>query len=158
MDLRVGENTLGIYLGGERLSTHPSFPSCAKNRYSTHEADLPKDSAYCDWDSARIHKWAERIGSSCSAVIEHIFQSVRFDKQGFNAALAILRLSHKYGASRLEVACSLMLSTGKCSPRYRDIKSIIETRQDKLAMSGSEYRHEDTIGYVRGASFYEEVQ
>ena len=41
VDLRVTESTVEVFLGGERLATHPLFPAYARNRYSTHEADLP---------------------------------------------------------------------------------------------------------------------
>lgn len=40
VDLRVTESTVEVFLGGERLATHPLFPAYARNRYSTHEADL----------------------------------------------------------------------------------------------------------------------
>lgn len=103
----------------------------------------------------------KRIGSSCAIVIEQIFQSVRFDEQGFNAALAVLRLSHKYPASRLEKACSMALSTGKRTIRYRDIEPILKSNQDKIADALSVDDGgpgEDKAGYVRGAEFYGKVR
>lgn len=108
-------------MANERIATHPSFPRYCKNRYSTHESDLPEGKNYSGWDSARIKRWADRVGPSCSAVIERIFQSVKFDEQGFNAALAVLRLSHKYSSKRLEKACLIALNSDKRTPKYRDI-------------------------------------
>lgn len=160
VDLRVTESVVEVFLGGERLSTHPLFPPYARNRYSTHEADLPEGRAYSDWDAGRIRRWAERVGPSCSAAVERIFQSVRFDEQGFNPALALLRLSHTYGAERLERACEMALATGKRSPRYRDVKPILATNQDKLAdarAGGDGGPGDDAAGYVRGAEFYGEA-
>lgn len=85
---------------------------------------------------------------------------MRFDEEGFNAALAVLRLSHKYHAERLEKACSMALASGKRSPRYRDIEPILKSNQDKLvdvrdADDGGP--GQDEAGYVRGAGFYGEV-
>lgn len=159
VDLRITENTLEIYLANERIATHPLFPKYCKNRYSTHESDLPEGKNYSGWDSARIRRWAERIGISCSAVIERIFQSVKFDKQGFNAALAVLRLSHKYSNERLEKACLIALNSGKRIHSYRDIEPILKTNQDKFSGPSEESLNnsEADIGYVRGAQFYEEV-
>ncbi len=133
VDLRITENTLEINLANERIATHPLFPSYCKNRYSTHESDLPEGKSYSGWDSAHIRRWAERIGLSCSAVIERIFQSVKFDKQGLNAALAVSRLSHEYTNERLEKACLIALNSGKRTPKYRDIKPILKTNQDKFS-------------------------
>lgn len=159
VDLRITENTLEIYLANERIATHPLFPSYCKNRYSTHESDLPEGKSYSGWDSDRIRRWAERVGPSCSAVIERIFQSVKFDEQGFNAALAVLRLSHKYSNERLEKACLIALNSGKRTPKYRDIEPILKTNQDKFSGPSEESLNnsEADIGYVRGAQFYEEV-
>lgn len=160
VDLRVTESTVEVFLGGERLATHPLFPAYARNRYSTHEADLPDGGSYSDWDAGRIRRWAERVGPSCAGVVERIFQSVEFEEQGFNAALAVLRLSHKYSAPRLERACEMALATGRRSPRYRDVEPILRSNQDRLAdaRAGDDGGPgEDEAGYVRGADFYGEV-
>ena len=161
VDLRITESKLEVFLGGERLATHPLFPSYVRNRYSTHEGDMPKDKSYSDWNSERIRRWAKRIGSSCAIIIERIFESVRFDEQGFNAALAVLRLSHNYTAQRLERACSMALSTGKRTVRYRDIEPILKSNQDRLvdALGANDNGPgEDKTGYVRGAEFYGRVR
>lgn len=42
VDLRVTATVLEVYLGGERLATHALLPGRAANRYSTHDADMPK--------------------------------------------------------------------------------------------------------------------
>lgn len=157
VDLRITESKIEIFLGGQRLATHPLFPAYCRNRYSIYKNDLPEDKTYSDWNSDRIRKWAERIGDNCSGVIERIFQSCRFDEQGFNGALAILRLSHTYGSGRLEAACSIALKTGKRSPRYKDIKPILATNQDKLIEVSQSNHIDDQTGYVRGADFYEDV-
>ena len=161
VDLRVTDTTLEVFLGGERLATHPLFPAYARNRYSTHEGDLPKGRSYSDWDAGRIRRWAERVGPSCAGVVERIFQSVKFEEQGFNAALAVLRLSHRYSAARLERACGMALATGKRSPRYRDVEPILKGNQDRIAdaRAGDDGGPgEDEAGYVRGAGFYGEVR
>lgn len=120
------------FLGGERLATHALFPAYARDRYSTNEGDIPKGHFYSYWGTGRILRWTERVGPSCVGVVERIFQSVAFEEQGFSAALAVLMLSHKYSAQRLERACEMALVTGKRSPRNRDIEPIRKASQDKL--------------------------
>lgn len=50
----------------------------------------------------------------------------RLDEQGVEPALAILRLSKRYSAQRLENACSLSLRS-IASPRYSHIRPILES-------------------------------
>lgn len=154
VDLRLTESTLEIFFGNERLATHPLFPPYVTNRYSTRESDLPKDKSYSDWSADRIRNWARRIGDACTEVVNRIFCSVAHDEQGFNATLAILRLSHKYGADRLEKACFMSLSTGKRSPRYRDIEPILKSNQDKIIQEAN--IPNQPAGYIRGAAYYSE--
>lgn len=160
VDLRVTDTTLEVYLGGERLATHPLFPPHARNRYSTNEGDMPDGKRYREWDAGRIRRWADRVGPSCREVVDRIFQRVEFEEQGYNAALAVLRLSHRYTAQRLERACGMALAAGRPSPRYRDLKPVLETNQDRLAdarAAGDGGAGEDEAGYVRGAGFYGEA-
>ena len=160
VDLRVTDTALEVYLGGERLATHPLFPPFARNRYSTHAGDMPEGKAYREWDAVRIRRWADRVGPSCREVVDRIFQRAKFEEQGYNAALAVLRLSHKYSAQRLERACRMALASGRPSPRYRDLEPVLETNQDRLAdaRAGDDDGGpgEDEAGYVRGAEFYGE--
>lgn len=153
VDLRITDTLLEIYSGSERIATHFLFPSYITNRYSTRESDIPKEKVYREWDASRIREWAERIGPATLGCINRIFESVKFDEQGFNAALAILRLSHQYSSKRLEKACSLALKKVP-SPRYSHIKPILETNQDKLD-SDAFIATQEEGGYVRGAAYYE---
>lgn len=160
VDLRVTDATLEAFLGGERLATHPLFPAFARNRYSTHAGDLPEGRQYREWDADRIRRWADRVGPSCREVVDRIFQRVDHEEQGFNAALAVLRLEHAYTRPRLERACGMALASGRPSPRYRNLKPILETNQDRMAdaWAGDDGGPgEDEAGYVRGADFYGEA-
>ena len=51
-------------------------------------------------------------------VVNRIFESVPVDEQGLDAALAVLRLSRRYSAERIEAACRLALAGHVRSPRY----------------------------------------
>ena len=156
VDLKVTDTALEVWKGGERLSTHALLPPYATNRYSTNASDMPEGRSYSDWDAARIRRWASRVGSSCSAVIERIFQGVQYEGQGFNACLAVLRLSHRYGSERLEAACGIALRTGIKSPRYRQIRPILETGQDLGRGGGASGGAHEDGGWVRGAGYHGE--
>lgn len=152
VDLRVTEGKVEVFSGGERVATHPRFPSYARNRYSTRGSDMPEGRAWSDWDAPRIRAWASRVGPSCSELVDRVFACYEFDEQGFNAALAVLRLSRRYTPARLERACGMALATGKRSPRYRDVEPVLRSGQDRAPAGEAS----GGCGYVRGAGFYGE--
>lgn len=157
VDLRVTESRLEVFLGGERVATHPLLPASTRNRYSTNAGDMPEGKSYGDWDAARIRHWADRVGPSCREAVDRVFGSYEYEEQAFNGCLALLRLSNRYSAERLERACAMSLASGKRSPRYRDVKPILETNQDRVQAAGADAGAAgDEGGYVRGAGFYGE--
>ena len=155
VDLRITDRVLQAYRGTERLTSHLLLPAGSTNGYRTNDADLPAGQRYQLWDPARVREWAERIGPSAVVVVHRIFESVPVDEQGLNAALAVLRLSRRFSAERVEAACRLALTGKVRSPRYAHLQPILATGQDKMA----ELRppREEAVehgGYVRGADYY----
>ena len=102
-----------------------------------------------------MREWAERIGPSTLVIINRIFESVPVDEQGLDACLAVLRLSRRYSAERVEAACRIALTSPIRSPRYAHIQPILATGQDKAAeLRPPREELVDHGGYVRGASYY----
>lgn len=153
VDLRVTETMLEIYRRDERLSSHLLLPATTTNQYRTNEADLPEGRSFQAWDRARIEEWAARIGPSTAAVTVKIFETVFIDEAGFDAALAVLRLSRKFPPARLEAACELALRGPIRSPRYAHLRPILDTGQDKTGHT-AEPEPDDGGGYVRGGAYY----
>lgn len=152
VDLRITQSTVEIYArSGERLATHPLLPGYAVNRYSTLDEHMPDGRVWREWDGDRIRNWASRIGPSCESCVNRIFESVRFEEQGYDAALALIRLSRKYSSQRLEAACAIALRKVR-SPRYKHVKPILENALDK-ARAPLEPQGDDG-GWVRGADYY----
>ena len=109
------------------------------------------------WDDVRICNWADKIGPNTRDTIDRIFSSVKIKEQGYNAALAVLRLSKTYSNERLETACELALHKGARSPRYRQLKAILAANQDKQYTEQKNLSNRpkpDTLGYLRGADYY----
>lgn len=158
VDLRITDTKVEIYHKGERLTTHNKFPDYAKNRYSTHQEDMPKIFRdIVEWDDERIRNWASSIGKSTHAVIERIFSSVTIKEQGYNPCLSVLRLSRTYSDARLETACELALKRGIKSPRYAHLKAILNSNQDITyrEQQNAVSEPEDTsMGYLRGSEYY----
>ncbi|MBO2516352.1 MAG: integrase [Clostridiales bacterium] len=155
VDLRITESTLEIYYKDERLTTHNLFPEYVKNRYSTHEEDMPPEFRKIKpWDDERIRNWAANIGPNTLKVINLIFSNVPIKEQGYNPSLSVLNLSKKYSDGRLETACELALTKGIRSPRYHHINAILASNQDKyfLEQKALPANDDSCMGYLRYAS------
>lgn len=116
VDLRVTDTKVEIYSGSDRIATHNSFAAGRKNQYSTHPEDMPEKFKFTPWNEERIQKWASSIGTYTGEVVERIFQTVVIKEQGFNPALAVLRLSNKYSEARLEAVCEFAITSGIKKP------------------------------------------
>ena len=127
------------------------------NEYRTHDSDLPDGPQYRQWDAPRVREWAARVGENTTTVINRIFESVPVDEQGLSAALAVLRMTRRYSADRVEAAAGVALASRVRSPRYAHLRPILETRQDEpgnrdaWATPGTP---PEPTGYVRGADYY----
>ncbi len=105
-----------------------------KNQYSTHQEDMPDKFRISPWDDVRIRNWAGAIGKYTAEVVGRIFEGVSIKEQGYNPALAVLRLSNKYSEARLEAACEFAVTNGIKKPRYHHLSSILAANQDEIYM------------------------
>ena len=157
VDLRITSQVLEVYRNHERLTSHLLFGEHVVNEYRTNDADQPQGEKYREWDTVRIRAWADRVGPHMVTVVNRIFESVPVEEQGFDAALAVLRLSRRYSSERVEKACQIALDGRVRSPRYAHLQPILETGQDKKStrrMPQFEPTEPETSGYVRGADYY----
>lgn len=151
VDLRVTDTMLEVYRGDERLTSHLLLPATAVNQYRTNDADLPEGRGWQAWDRHRIDAWALRVGPSTVTTIDRIFEAVTVEEQGYDPALAVLRLSRRFSPARVEAACALALTGRVRSPRYAHLRPILDTGQDQAKRLVEAV---DDGGYVRGGDYY----
>ena len=156
VDLKVTDSTVEIYGGFVRLATHNRFPAGRKNQYSTHAEDMPDKFRFSPWDDTRIKSWARSIGRYTGETIDRIFESVSIKEQGYNPALAVLRLSNKYSEARLKAACEFAITQGIKKPRYHYLNSILSSNQDEIYLEkkNAATKNESPMGYLRGSGYY----
>lgn len=154
VDLRVTDTMIEIFAGDQRIASHLLAPPGVVNDYRTHDSHVPDGGRYEPWDATRVRQWASRIGPDTTTVVNRIFESVTIDEQGLDAALAVLRLTRRYGGERVEVAAGIAL-TSVHSPRYAHLRPILESRQDRQPHAAEQPASAaDAGGYVRGADYY----
>ena len=157
VDLRVTDTMVEVYAGQQRLTSHVLAPPGVVNEYRTHDGDLPEGPRYRQWDAARVREWAGRVGEHTLTVVNRIFESVPVDEQGLDAALAVLRLTRRYSAARVDTACRIALASRVRSPRYAHLRPILESGQDQPGRGRPGHETADPLasaGYVRGADYY----
>lgn len=156
VDLKVTDSTVEIYSGSARIATHNRFPSGRRNQYSTHPEDMPDKFKFSPWDDIRIKNWARSIGDYTAQAIDRIFEGVPIKEQGYNPALAVLRLSNKYSEARLEAACEFAITSGIKKPRYHHLNSILASNQDEIYVERkkADAKEHSQMGYLRGSSYY----
>ena len=76
-------------------------------------------------------------------------------EQGLDPALAVLRLSRRFSADRVEAACALALTGRIRSPRYAHVQPLLATGQDKIATLRAPVEEPlEQGGFVRGSDYY----
>jgi hypothetical protein len=151
-DVRFTRNMVEVFVNGERIASHVrkyGYPG----QYSTLPEHMPEDHRkYTQWNAERFLSWARSIGDNTVIVVKAILDSRKIEQQGYRACMALLKLSDKYPASRLEAASRRALSY-TLSPSFRSIQTILATGQDKLpdeepADASAEF------GFTRGPGYY----
>ena len=118
---------------------------------------MPEDhQKYLEWNGDRFRKWAERIGTNTSKVINAILASQRIEQQSYRSCMGLLKLADKYSDRRLEVACGKALSY-TASPSYKSIKNILAAGRDKPGQEPEQPAAatiQNKHAITRGADYY----
>lgn len=151
VDLKIAKNQIAIYYANNELCTHDLI----KNRiglYKTETNHMPPNSnSYGEWNSTRYLNWAKNKGPYVYQVIYRIFQNTKTEQRYYRTVHSILKLADKYTNERLNKSCQLALKEISI-PMYRDIKFILETKQD-LCQEDTE--DEVGITFRRGGDYFE---
>ena len=153
VDVRITRNMVEVFLNGDRITSHIRKHG-HPGQYSTLPDHMPEDHRkYTQWNAERFLSWARSIGDNTVAVVKAILASRKIEQQGYRACMALLKLSDKYSASRLEAACKRGLSYTH-SPSFKSIQTILATDQDILP--GDEISNDTSaeFGFTRGSGYY----
>jgi transposase len=109
--------------------------------------------AHLEWSPAKLVAWGERIGVSTAAIVTWQMEHRPHPEQGYRACLGLLALARKYGAARLEAACTRAMAIR--APNLRSVTSILNCGLDgqpalPAAADNPVVAHEN----VRGPDYY----
>jgi len=148
--------TVEVYYNHERISLHKR--SYKRHGYTTLHEHMPEGHRrYMEqkgWNEDYFLECAQKIGQSCKAYMEKIFENKKFTEQTYNACLGILSLEKQYGPQRIEAACRRAL-VGR-NFNYRTIKDILTSSSDKKEQGiESDFFTPPPHDNLRGAEAYQ---
>lgn len=159
VEVRMTRNLVEVYSNGNRICSHRRVYG-RRGQYMTNPEHMPPNhQLYSEWNRERFQRWASGIGPSTRSVVDRIFDSYRVEEQAYKGCLSLLKLADKYSAERLENACGIALEHIP-SPRYKNIRLILEAGQDKAKNREHEEPSSERIEsvkqntHLRGAAYY----
>jgi transposase len=155
VDIRVTSRMIEILYEGMRICSHPRT-EIYLGKYITQEEHMPSNhQQYNAWSGERFRRWAEKIGPSCHAIIDHFLMSAKLEQQAYKTCNALLHLSKRYSEARLEAACKRVIEFTS-RPSYKAVSTVIRDTQDTLNGVGSDHGTGDPTehAFLRGAEYY----
>lgn len=153
IEVKVYANHLEMIASGVVIAQHKR-QGVPVGGYSTIPDHMPPQShIHQNWSKEHFLHEANLIGAHTSTVIEHTFEKVKHEAQGYKTAVSILKLAELYSVERLENACRRLLEKGQY-PRYKHLKTLLQNGQDKLRSSDPEDDQINEKAFVRGGQYY----
>lgn len=127
-EARVTTTTVEICHRGQRVASH--LRGFQRGRHHTQPEHMPASHRrHLEWTPGRLQRWAATTGPQTAALVAGVLADRPHPEQGFRACLGILRLGRRYGAARLEAACTRAVVLGAF--RYRSVESILRHGLDQ---------------------------
>lgn len=149
--LKATDTMVTLYREQESVATHVRATGHGQRKTVTDH--MP--SAAQAWqlqDTQWCLSQAEQIGPACYALVHALFGDTVLVRM--RAVQGVLRLKQKYGATRLEAACSRANHYG--TPGYKVVKSILEKGLDQQTLLAAFDALAST--YTEGGRFYRDTQ
>lgn len=147
------QRTIEIYHDHQRIAVHIRM---AGRGYTTIREHMPSNHLQATdakgWSKEELIGKARRIGDAAAAVADSILANSIYLEQNYKACFGMLMLEKRFGAPRLEAACSLALTGTRVS--YTMIKNILTAGMDKQVrqpMNNPLPTHDN----IRGAQHYQ---
>ena len=145
-------NTIDIFHLGKRIVSH--VKQDVAGLHTTIVEHMPEShKKHLQCTPRELRSRASKIGDYTGQVINDILQQRMHPERTSKLCLGVLALARKYGAERLERACSRAIAIQ--SPSRKSIESILSKGLDNLVHENSEsltaIHHEN----VRGGQYYQ---
>ena len=152
LDVRVTGALLECFAANQRVVSHAL--SAVRGGFTTTPEHMPASHrAHLEWSPAKLIAWGLSLGVSTAAVVTWQMTHRPHPEQGYRACLGLLALARKYGAPRLEAACTRAMAIR--APNLRSVTNILQCGLDSspkplAAADNPVIEHKN----VRGPGYY----
>lgn len=152
LDIRITAATIECFHQGRRVASH--LRSHLRGGQTTLADHMPMaHRKHLEWTSESLLHWAGEIGAGTHSLVKQLLAGKPHPEQGYRSCLGLMALARRYGADRLEAACSRAQAIG--SPRLISVDSILKQGLDLLPLAEEEGpqalpEHEN----IRGPAYY----
>jgi hypothetical protein len=139
---------------------------CVHNRshvpygYNTEEAHMPESHKAYEKrrgvNAATLIEGGNRIGAYVGLFIEKLLKVTTFPQQAYGKCNGVLSLAKKYGYTRLDNACSIIIN-GNGHISYKSLCNMLKTNQDLALRNASNESQVPFNDNVRGAAAYANI-
>jgi transposase len=147
------KKTVEIYLDHQRIAVHERIPG---RGYATIREHIPQNHQQAKdakgWTREELLSKAARLGINTTEVAAQILGNSIYMAQNYKSCFGMLMLEKRYGAMRLEAACTLALTGTRIN--YTMIRNILITGMDKQVWTKVEEKlpvHDN----IRGPQHYQ---
>jgi transposase len=156
VDIRATRDMVEVFYEGSRICSHQR--KYFGDKYVTEPNHMPDEHRkHGEWSVERFKAWARKIGSSALKCVEYFLSSVKVEQQAYKTCNALLHLSDRYSPTRLEAACSKVLSFTP-RPSFKAVDSVLKSGKDQERSTTPHARTDDVAaekhGFIRGAEYY----
>ena len=152
VDVKLTKRSVTVYYKMNQVCSHDRLYGRI-NQYSTNESHMPENHQRFLWNKDRFIRWAASIGESTTTVVQKLFNRYKVEGQAYKGCMSLLKLSDKYGKTRLEDACQLALEHIS-QPSYRNIRMILQSNQDRKKKTQTSQKETVEYAFVRGKDYY----
>jgi hypothetical protein len=149
LEVRLGQRVVEIYAGSTLVTTHTRL----EHGRATRTEHYPEaGQAFLRATPHACLRQAELLGVATGRLVEALLETPTLTH--LREVQALLRLTERYEAARLERACARALAAG--DGRYRTVRGILDRGFDQLDPEETPPPRE-TAAFLRGAAAFAEV-
>ncbi|HAU1564348.1 IS21 family transposase [Legionella pneumophila] len=127
IEVRASGSMVECFHEGKRITLHTR--SKKRFTHTTLAEHMPSShKAHAEWTPERIHRWALKTGEDTARYIEYMIAARAFPEQAFRSCLGLMRLAQRFGADRLDNACTIALEAGMT--RYQQVERLLKNNMD----------------------------
>ena len=156
--IRTTRNLVEVFFQTERVAVHVKAETPLRDPVIKPEHMPEEHRAYLKYTADDFMAWGSQIGSNTGKTVSYFLNRGKAPEQGYKFCASLQNLAKKYGSSRLEAACEMLLSYTS-SPDLRTLTSILKNGHDKVKTPQPEQvKAPSSTGITRGADYYRKLK